>query len=241
MKYIFTLFLFFTLQYSFAQKDSTIQKHKKYAFTIIPSSLIGLGIYSRYDVPLGRNKVKTWRDKHFDGFYTNADDYLQFVPIGVAYGLGTFPNMKSKSDFINKSVMLVKSELLIASLVFPLKKVIGDRRPDTGSPNAWPSGHTTQAFVAASFLDHEYRHKSVWISVGAYACATSVAALRVLNDRHWSADVLGGAGIGILATHLVYLTHQYKWKNFTFLSDKDVVMIPYYQNRGGGITFSMQL
>jgi len=36
--------------------------------------------------------------------------------------------------------------------------------------------------------------------------------MRILNDKHWFSDVMVGAGIGILSTNLVYLTHQNKYK-----------------------------
>ena len=41
--------------------------------------------------------------------------------------------------------------------------------------------------------------------------ATSVAALRMINDKHWQSDVVAGAGFGILSAHLAYLTHRNRW------------------------------
>ena len=242
MKVLITILLSLIISFnSYSQKDSTNRKSTKYRFLIAPISLIGLGVYSRENVFLGRTEIRNFRNNHFNSFHNELDDYLQFAPIGFAYGIGILPNMKSKNDFINKSVLLLKSELLMAGMVYPLKEVMNDKRPDTGAANSWPSGHTAQAFVAASFLDHEYRHKSIWISVAAYSCASSVAVFRVLNDRHWSSDVLAGAGIGILATEIAYLTHQYKWKNFKFMNKKEISFLPYYQNRVGGLILSAHL
>lgn len=238
--YVIVVFHIFVCK-SFSQIDSTNSKPKLYKTLIGPTSLIGLGLYSRYDVPLGKQKVRDFRNQHFPAFHNDLDDYLQFAPIGFAYGLGIIPNMKSKSNFVNKTVLFAKSELMMMALVYPLKKWVGDKRPDSGTANAWPSGHTTQAFVAAAFLDHEYRHKSIWISVASYSCATTVAVFRILNDRHWSADVLAGAGIGILVTNVAYWTHQYKWKNFKFLEGKEVSFIPYIDGRNKGLMFSLAL
>lgn len=226
---------------SFSQTDSTARKFNVYKPFIAPTTLLGLSLYSRLDAPFGNKDVRNFRNQHFNNFHNNIDDHLQFIPIVFAYGLGVFPDMKSKSDFVNKTVLLAKSELMMMALVYPLKKWVGDKRPDSGTPNAWPSGHTTQAFVAAAFLDHEYRHKSIWISVASYACATSVAVLRVMNDRHWSADVLAGAGIGILVTNIAYLTHQYKWKNFKFLEGKEVSILPILDRNAKGLAFSLIL
>lgn len=85
---------------------------------------------------------------------------------------------------------------------------------DNSAPTTFPSGHTAgTAFLAATFLDEQYRHVSKWISVGGYVIATSVGVSRILNNRHWISDVLAGAGIGMLSVKLVSLTHQYKWKS----------------------------
>jgi hypothetical protein len=47
--------------------------------------------------------------------------------------------------------------------------------------------------------------------VGAYTIATSVGALRMLNNKHWQSDVFAGAGIGILSAHAAYLSHRNRW------------------------------
>jgi membrane-associated phospholipid phosphatase len=104
--------------------------------------------------------------------------------------------------------LYLKSELLMLATVYTLKYSVGESRPDTGQKNSFPSGHTAQAFTAATFLSREYGHKSIWITIGAYTVASTVGVFRILNNRHWISDVLVGAGIGILSTNLVYLTHK---------------------------------
>ena len=84
-------------------------------------------------------------------------------------------------------------------------------RPDGRASNSYPSGHTAQAFVAATFMHEELKHKSSWYSIGAFSVATVVGGYRMLNNRHWISDVLAGAAIGIFSTKIAYLTHQYKW------------------------------
>ena len=78
------------------------------------------------------------------------------------------------------------------------------QRPDGSSYNAFPSGHTATAFMNAEFLYQEYKHISPWYGVVGYSLATSVGALRMLNNRHWLTDVCAGAGIGILSTKMAY-------------------------------------
>jgi membrane-associated phospholipid phosphatase len=92
-----------------------------------------------------------------------------------------------------------------------VKALTGVLRPDGTTKDAFPSGHTAQVFMAATFLHKEFGRDHPLYSVLAYATATGVGVLRILNDRHWLSDVLVGAGVGILSTNLVYLTHQDKW------------------------------
>ena len=203
-----------TLSYvSFAQTNNFDKKEKSFFYRnlLVPSTTIGLGLYTRIqNVPLNKYVVQDFRNNHFANFHTSLDDHFQYVPIVMTYGLH-FTNLKSKSDLLNKTILLAKSELLMSGFVYPLKYLIGDKRPDGGGNNAFPSGHTTQAFVAAQFLYKEYGKEYPLIGITGYAFAVSTAIIRVLNNRHWYGDVLAGAGLGILTVNLVYLTHQYKF------------------------------
>jgi membrane-associated phospholipid phosphatase len=152
------------------------------------------------------------RQEWMPKFHHRADDYLQYAPIVAVYGLNAL-GIKGKNDFGNRTALLVKSELLVGVLTYSLKRITAVPRPDTGQPTSFPSGHTAQAFAAATFMAKEYGNKSIWYSIGAYTVATGIGAMRVMNNRHWVSDVLVGAGIGVFSTNIVYLTHQYKWGN----------------------------
>ena len=119
--------------------------------------------------------------------------------------------MKARNDFWNRTLLLAKAELLNSLITTGLKSSTKIMRPDNSADNSFPSGHTSQAFVAATFMHFEYGEKSIWYSVGAYTVATATGVLRVLNNRHWITDVVVGAGIGTLSTVAVYKTHRYKW------------------------------
>jgi membrane-associated phospholipid phosphatase len=186
---------------------------KIFRATIIPAVLItyGLttikdnGIYSSYDAQ---------RDLHreFPNFHTTVDDYLiyaPFVELGMAYAL----QVKGNHDFLNTGLLVLKAEALNAALVFGLKSITKQERPNGENTYSLPSGHTAHAFLAASILHSELRHRSQWYGIGAYAIATSVGALRMLNNKHWESDVFTGAGIGILSSHMAYLSHRNRWGN----------------------------
>lgn len=177
----------------------------------VPVLFTVAGLYSLTDNDvLNKYDVREERNENIPAFHHHADDFLQYAPAAAVYGLNVV-GVKSKNNFANRTAILIKSELIMVALTYPLKKITAVPRPDTGQPTSFPSGHTAQAFAAATFMAKEYGHKSIWYSIGAYTVATGVGTMRVLNNRHWVSDVLVGAGIGILSTNIAYKTHKYAW------------------------------
>ena len=157
-----------------------------------------------------KNEIVEERNEHIPNFRTHVDDYLQFSPIAISYGLEAF-GIKSKTDFTNRTVILLKGELVMLGSVFVLKNAIHQERPDMSNYHSFPSGHTAQAFAAATFLSEEYKDKFRWIPYVSFGIAGSVGAMRMFNNKHFISDVLVGAGIGYLSMKASYWTHQYKW------------------------------
>jgi membrane-associated phospholipid phosphatase len=202
----------------------------------VPLLFVGVGVYTATDNEwFDRYEIKEERDEVMPHFHTHADDYLQFAPIAAVYGLNAI-GVKGKNDFANRTVLLLKSEILVGVLTYSLKTITAVPRPDSGAPTSMPSGHTAQAFAAATFMAKEYGDRSVWYSVGAYTIATGVGVMRVLNNRHWVSDVLVGAGVGIFSTNIAYLTHQYKWGNGKHRSGNTAV-IPAFGGRAYTLSF----
>lgn len=200
-----------------------------------PVVLIGLSLYTKIDGHLmNRFAVRDWRNDNFPNFSNHVDNVMPFVPIAFVYALDLL-KVKPKNDLINRTLLLVKSEVIMNGTVFLLKQSTNIMRPDGSKNNSFPSGHTANAFVAATFMHKELGHKSVWLSIGAYTMASTVGAFRILNNRHWISDVLAGAGIGILSTNIAYATHQYKWGK-----KPGIVIIPTYAN-GLGVYISWRM
>jgi membrane-associated phospholipid phosphatase len=177
---------------------------------IVPAALFVAGGIAFTDNSLwSDNAWEDARNESFSDFSTKVDDYLIFAPIAGVYGL-ELAGVKGKNSLRDRTAILLKAELMGFAVVAPLKAVTNRLRPNGENEESFPSGHTAQGFIAATFLHREYGHLSPWYSIGGYTVAASVGTLRILNNKHYLSDVLFGAGIGILVTNLAYLTHGYK-------------------------------
>ena len=197
---------------TFAQTDSiSIQKSSTYKSYIVPASLVAYGLicWGNNGLPSSREIYK-FRNEHYNNFNTSIDDYLVFGP-GVALIALDACKVKSKSDLLNQGLLTAKSMALSLGIINILKYSTQVTRPDGSADNSFASGHSAAAFTLAEVLHQEFKDKP-WIYVSGYAVATSVAGMRILNNKHWFSDVLVGAGIGMAATKFIYATHAYKWK-----------------------------
>jgi len=209
---ILLVILFFKISVCNAQSDS-IYQNKKTSFKkyIVPTLLItyGLTSFNNNGVP-SSIAIRDFRNEHFSQFNTSIDDYLVFAPGLLILGLDAF-KIKSSSNFINQAAITTKSVILSIGVVNILKYSTLVMRPDNSTENSFPSGHTAFAFTLAEVLHQEFKDKPL-VYISGYTIATAAGAMRILNNRHWFTDVMVGAGIGMLSTHLIYATHQYKWK-----------------------------
>ena len=139
-----------------------------------------------------------------EGFHNKADDYIQYSPLLLTWGLKA-TGYEGRSQWGRLLASNAFSAVIMAGLVNGIKYSAKETRPDGSTSNSFPSGHTATAFMAATILHKEYGlTRSLWYSVGGYAVATGIGAFRVMNNRHWVSDVMMGAGIGILSTELGY-------------------------------------
>lgn len=79
-----------------------------------------------------------------------------------------------------------------------LKYTVNRSRPN-GNDHSFPSGHTTSAFCCAYLISEHYPQ---W-SIPAYSIAGSVGLSRIVLDKHYLGDVLGGVLIGIISGWIV--------------------------------------
>lgn len=102
------------------------------------------------------------------------------------------------------TVQLAKAFVTNFAATEALKFAVGRERPDSSDHCSFPSGHTSTAFQAASFIQIRYG----WAAgVPAYVGATFVGFSRVRARRHYTSDVVAGAVLGTASSLL--FTHPF--------------------------------
>ncbi len=210
--YLLLLLAFFNLLGLKSQvKDSVFVRNEPYRFQpkhlIVPGTLMvagtGVLLTEKRNIPVETNK-------DFLAFGGYFEDYAQFAPHVAAYAF-ELGGMKPRTDFWNRSVILLKGEVITFVAVSGLKHAFKQPRPDASNEFGFPSGHTANAFAGATFLTIEYGENYKWVPYAAYGVATGVGALRMAHNKHYWSDVVFGAGLGILSMKIAYWTHQYRW------------------------------
>lgn len=176
--------------------------------SIVPAVLFGATAATWND----RENIRDLRNRYIPTFKASYDDYLQYAPAAVVYGL-QIAGVKGRNNIKRATLSHLSSLAIMGIVVNTLKRTTKIQRPDESANNSFPSGHTAMAFTNASFLHKEYGVVNTAYSIGGYSAATLTGLGRNLNNRHWVSDVLAGAGIGILSTELGYFFIDKFYKN----------------------------
>ena len=108
-----------------------------------------------------------------------------------------------------------------------IKYLAGVERPNGANSQSFPSGHTATAFLGAELVRLEY---GPWWGLAAYSFALYTGIMRVYHNRHWTTDVLAGAGFGILGANIGYWLLPYERKLFGVDAKKsklNIEAVPY--------------
>lgn len=146
-------------------------------------------------------------------FHTSADNYLQFVPVAQIY-LGKTLGFKPKNDFQHQTINIVMANVIMGTVVYTLKHTVGEERPDNTDNLSFPSGHTATAFTNAALLYYEYKDSNLWYASSGFLFATATGILRIANNKHYTSDVLAGAGIGLASGLIVSYWNPFKSVTF---------------------------
>lgn len=183
-------------------KDFFDSPYYKFA---VPAAFITYGVatrsrksYSELDIKVDSNGNRRSEK------VTSIDDYLRYVPYAGIYALD-LAGVRAKNSFADRTFVTVLSYFLMEQSVDMMKEKIPTWRPNGGDRRAFPSTHSAKAFVGAHIMFREYKDSSPWLASSGYAFALATASLRMVNRAHSFADVMAGAGIGMLSVELSYL------------------------------------
>ncbi|WP_394976802.1 phosphatase PAP2 family protein [uncultured Helicobacter sp.] len=132
--------------------------------------------------------------------FGDAMQVLPFITMAYSYAIDDFDGVKQQalgsavtfaSTHVIKQgfVILSRSDSELASI---------SQRPNNGSYNGFPSGHTSFAFSAVGFAHKRYGWK---FSVPLGVVATLTGASRVYAQRHTTEQVVAGAVLGFFVSY----------------------------------------
>lgn len=138
-------------------------------------------------------------------------------PMYAAAG-GYILGVITKNDGTKRYALMGAKTMIISGIaVQALKNVFHRSRPKSendpysfdglngsfGNNISFPSGHTTLAFSAATYIAETNKHRGPLIPILAYSLAAVSAWSRVHDKAHWASDVIAGAALGHLVTRSV--------------------------------------
>lgn len=167
---------------------------------------------------------------------------LVYVPFPYLYYL--FSNDQYK---VEKAFVYTEAVLMTAGLTAIGKYSVGRQRPSGPSKRSFPSGHSSSAFVFASFLaddlfhsyhDHHLALRYLYLTTP-FAVASFVALSRVAGKRHHFSDVVAGAAIGTIVGHSLYKFHFDEKGNYRNLKTSNWRIFPVWgpKKRYGAVNF----
>jgi hypothetical protein len=218
-----------------AQSNDTISSLKNqdklsYKHFIIPATLITGGLLLM-KTQSNENLQSDIRNVFGTDFHTKVDDYLQYGPVLQIYG-GRCLGLKPKNDFLHQTINIVIANAIMGGVVQTMKHTFKEERPDLSDNYSFPSGHTGTAFTNASLLFQEYKEANIWYASSGFLFATATGALRIANNKHYTSDVLAGAGIGLGVGLAV--SYWSPFKSLTFGKNKThAILYPQVGNNYG--------
>lgn len=195
--------LFFLIPKTNGQLLDSVANQKKltYKSLIIPTALIGSGVLL-FHTQLNKDIQKDSQSFFGSNFSTRADDITLFIPALQIYA-GKYLGFQPKNTFKHQTIDLATANTISYIVVTAIKHSVKAHRPDGSDRLSFPSGHTALAFTNAALLYQEYKDSNFWYASSGFVFATATGILRVANNKHYTSDVLTGAGIGLASGILV--------------------------------------
>lgn len=155
---------------------------------------------------------------------TSLDKPMEYIStseyaIGIAMPISVCAAAWVKRDrkLLEKGVNMSLAMVLNTGGTYVLKRLVNRSRPATVYPDiqafenerfhSFPSGHTSNAFVAATSLSLNF--KKWYIIVPSFAWASAVGYSRMHMGVHYPSDVLAGALLGSASAIATYKANQW--------------------------------
>jgi PAP2 superfamily len=167
-----------------------------------------------------------------EDFSSQADNVLLFVPAAQIY-LGKSFGFNPKNDFYHQTINLAVANAIAVSTTMALKYSVKEERPDQSDDLSFPSGHTSIAFTNAALLYYEYKDSNLWYASSGFLFATATGILRIANNKHYTSDVLAGAGIGLASGLIVSYWNPFKSMSFGKKNKTTAFVYPQIGNQIG--------
>lgn len=214
---LFSILFFLLIFIGNAQTQDSISISKpkdklSYKQFIAPAALITSGallINSALNDDLQSNANRFFGED----FHTSADYFIPFIPVAQIY-LGKTFGFKPKNDFQHQTINIIVANAIGAAVFTSLKYTVKEERPDKSDNLSFPSGHTSIAFTNAALLYYEYKDSNLWYASSGFLFATATGVLRIANNKHYTSDVLAGAGIGLASGLIVSYWNPFKSVTF---------------------------
>ncbi len=153
-------------------------------------------------------EIARYFDKHssLEGFEDESLNVLGHPAThGGATALWYFLSAEN-DDMVNmQRAWTMRTALTLTFLATSGLKLARNNETPNGKDYAWPSGHTSSSFTAASVLDEFYGPK---VGIPAYVAASAVAYRMMDTGDHWGSDVVFGATLGWVVGHTVAGRHK---------------------------------
>jgi undecaprenyl-diphosphatase len=182
---------------------------KKNRWFLISISVLPIIVLFFFDVPIwqaARDLVEP-DYLYIPEFFTHYGLYLFYLIFGA---LGIYAIVKKNRKLIRLCLAYILTQLVFSLMVVRLLKIVfGRARPGWGSEftffatgfkyNAFPSGHSADAFVSGVFLFYLLNQsKYAGYRFLPLIYASMIAISRVFVSSHYPSDVAAGMAIGIL-------------------------------------------
>ena len=188
------------------ESNKTVKKNRWF---LIPISVLPIIVLFFFDVPIwqaARDLVEP-DYLYIPEFFTHYGLYLFYLIFGA---LGIYAIVKKNRKLIGLCLAYILTQLVFSLMAVRLLKIVfGRARPGWGTEftffatrfkyNAFPSGHSADAFVSGVFLFYllnQSKYDGYRFLPLIYAFMIAIS--RVFVSSHYPSDVAAGMAIGIL-------------------------------------------